>query len=309
LTISLTPHVIKGRLGKLAAHIVVALVALVVIGGATRVMEAGLACPDWPLCYGSLFPKGQMNVKVFLEWFHRLDAFFVEIAISLQMLFSWIYKSSLPRWFLFGNGLILLLVTLQASLGALTVINLLPSNVVMSHLLLGLILVALMSGLAQRLLSPGGIEPPLWWKLLSAVSLLSVFSQSLIGSRMATTWSVQRCISNGINCQWLDLHRLSAVPVVFFAVTLFLIAISLGGWFRSQWPFLLFILTLIIFQILIGVFSAHLHLNEPSLRVLHQLLASLLVACLSALCCRKQTLFSEDRSQKLLANSLEVCHG
>ena len=28
---------------------VVAVIALVVIGGATRVMEAGLACPDWPL--------------------------------------------------------------------------------------------------------------------------------------------------------------------------------------------------------------------------------------------------------------------
>ena len=36
------------KLALLASHLVVALVALVGIGGATRVMEAGLACPDWP---------------------------------------------------------------------------------------------------------------------------------------------------------------------------------------------------------------------------------------------------------------------
>ena len=64
---SLTP--IRLRLAQLAAHLVVALVALVVIGGATRVMEAGLACPDWPLCCGTLLPGRQMNLQVFLNGF------------------------------------------------------------------------------------------------------------------------------------------------------------------------------------------------------------------------------------------------
>lgn len=60
------------RLGLLASHLVVALVALVGIGGATRVMEAGLACPDWPLCYGRLLPGRQMNLQVFLSGFTGL---------------------------------------------------------------------------------------------------------------------------------------------------------------------------------------------------------------------------------------------
>ena len=64
---------------RLGSHSVLALIALIVIGGATRVMEAGLACPDWPLCYGSFSPFSHMNLKVFLEWFHRLDAFLVGI--------------------------------------------------------------------------------------------------------------------------------------------------------------------------------------------------------------------------------------
>ena len=49
---------------RLSSHLVVALVALVAVGGATRVMEAGLACPDWPLCYGTLLPGRQMNIQV-----------------------------------------------------------------------------------------------------------------------------------------------------------------------------------------------------------------------------------------------------
>ena len=72
---------LRRRLGLLSAHLVVAVIALVVIGGATRVMEAGLACPDWPLCFGSFLPGRQMNVQVFLEWFHRLDAFVIGIAL------------------------------------------------------------------------------------------------------------------------------------------------------------------------------------------------------------------------------------
>ncbi len=308
LTISRTPNVIKSRLGKLAAHIVVALIALVVVGGATRVMEAGLACPDWPLCYGSIFPKVQMNLKVFLEWFHRLDAFFVGIAISIQFLLSFIFKSFLPKWLPWINGILVILVVLQGSLGALTVVNLLPSTIVVSHLILGLLLVALMSGLTERLLAPNGIEPPFWWKFLSGASLFAVISQSLIGSRMATTWSAQRCLTNGLNCHWLDLHRLSALPVALFVLILLLSSIFVGGRFRSQLPSLLFILTLIIFQVMVGILSVHLNLNQPFVRVLHQLLASLLVACLSSVCCRKVTPFS-DSSKHSEEISLEICHG
>jgi cytochrome c oxidase assembly protein subunit 15 len=38
---------------------------LMALGSATRVMNAGLACPDWPLCYGELVPRQQMNLQVF----------------------------------------------------------------------------------------------------------------------------------------------------------------------------------------------------------------------------------------------------
>ncbi len=306
---SFTPQSIRNFLGKLSAHIVVALIALVAIGGATRIMEAGLACPDWPLCYGSFFPRGKMNLQVFLEWFHRLDAFFVGIAISLQFVLSFIYKSILPRWLPLLNGFILFLIALQGGLGALTVIDLLPSIIVMSHLFLALSLVGLMSGLTQALLNTDGAETPFWWKALSIGSLLIVILQSLFGSRMATTWGAQSCLINSSDCKWLYIHRLSAFPVVFFVLIFIITSISFGGWFRSQWPFLLVVLCLLGLQIFLGIFSLNLGLNEPLVRVAHQIIASMLVAFLSALSFRRPNKESLISLKKLRDTSLEVCHG
>ncbi len=292
----------------MGAHIVVALIALVVIGGATRVMEAGLACPDWPLCYGSFFPKGRMNIQVFLEWFHRLDAFFVGIAISGQFLISVIFRSLLPKWLPWINGFVFFLIVLQGALGALTVVDLLPSSVVMGHLFLAFTLVALMSGLVQRLLEPNQVSSPIWWRVMSRGAVAMVIAQSLIGSRMATTWSAQRCLSNGIDCQWLEIHRISAYPVSTLIFAFVIFSIIAGGWSLSQWPLLLSVLLLLILQIFLGVLSVHFSLQEPLLRVSHQLLASLLVACLAALSCRRPTL-SSIKTKNFEDTSLEVCHG
>ncbi len=307
--VRLTSVVIKSRLGTLSAHIVVALIALVVIGGATRVMEAGLACPDWPLCYGSLFPAGRMNIQVFLEWFHRLDAFFVGIAISIQLTLSLFFKSYLPKWLPWFYGLIFFLLLLQGGLGALTVIELLPPLVVMTHLSLALTLVALMSGLTQILLSTDGNKSPFWWQVLTGGSLFAVIAQSLVGSRMATTWAAQRCIAIGSDCKWLDLHKISAVPVVICIFALIITSCFAGGWFRSQWPIFLFVSILLAGQIFLGVLSVQSQLHEPLLRVFHQLFACLLVGSFSALLCRRPSVESLDDFENSQDTALEVCHG
>ena len=168
------------RLGQLAAHVVVALIALVVIGGATRVMEAGLACPDWPLCYGSFLPGRQMNLQVFLEWFHRLDAFFVGIVLITQFAFSLYWAKTLPKWLPWIYGFLTLLVSLQGFLGALTVLQLLPSLVVMAHLVVAFTLVAIMSGVTQQLLNPGKSIFPTWLRCFGFLSLFAVIAQSLL---------------------------------------------------------------------------------------------------------------------------------
>ena len=105
------------RLGLLSAHLVVAVIALVVIGGATRVMEAGLACPDWPLCFGSFLPGRQMNVQVFLEWFHRLDAFVIGIALVVMAVATMLQRRQLPGWLPWLAIGLMVLVAMQGGLG------------------------------------------------------------------------------------------------------------------------------------------------------------------------------------------------
>ena len=297
------------RLGQLAAHVVVALIALVVIGGATRVMEAGLACPDWPLCYGSFLPGRQMNLQVFLEWFHRLDAFFVGIVLITQFVLSLYWAKLLPKWLPWTYGFLTLLVAFQGFLGALTVLQLLPSLVVVAHLAVAFALVAIMSGVTQKLLSPGKLILPNWLRSLGFVSLLSVIAQSLLGSRVATSWAAHRCLNFGDSCNLLLLHRTSALPVSLLVVSFVIISFTQRDVFINQWPYLVTITFLIISQIFLGVFSIKLGLSEPGLIIGHQLVACLLVAVISALNFKGRDIDESSKSFFITESTLETCHG
>ncbi len=286
MTIS-SRHFIRRRLAGLASHLVVAIVVLVVLGGATRVMEAGLACPDWPLCYGTFLPAGQMNLQVFLEWFHRLDAFIIGMALLVQLGLTILWRSKLPYWLPWVSLALLFLVLLQGGLGALTVLQLLPPLVVTAHLALALFLLAGVSGLSQSLSSEVDTFSPLWWRIMSSVSLFGVMAQCLLGSGMATQWAHQICFEQGELCQWLNWHGGFAVPVALCVLSYVMTSLFASEWSRSQWPFLVSVLGLIAIQIALGYFSVIYGLSTPILIVAHQLVAALLVAFLSALLFKK----------------------
>ena len=303
-----TPSLMQ-RLAQVMAHLVVAVIALVVIGGATRVMEAGLACPDWPLCFGTFLPGRQMNVQVFLEWFHRLDAFLVGLALLVTSVFTLIRRRRLPPWLPPVCVVLVGLVALQGGLGALTVTRLLPSGVVTSHLALALTLVALLSALTQRLLKPDSGWGPLWWRALAAVALIGVFTQCLLGAGMATSWAAQRCLAGGEACQWLSIHSTAATPVAVLVLLFVLVGVLVGGWSRSQWPGLLAAAALVGVQVGLGLMTLRLGLSQPLITVAHQAVAALLVAVLAALAVRgpsRERRVGHDLSDSVV---LEVCHG
>ncbi len=300
---------LRRRLGSLSAHLVVAVIALVVIGGATRVMEAGLACPDWPLCFGSFLPGRQMNVQVFLEWFHRLDAFVIGIALVVMAVATTLQRRQLPRWLPWLAIGLMVLVAMQGGLGALTVTQLLPSAVVTAHLALALTLVALLSGVTQRLLHPAAAVAQLWWRIGASHRLLSVFVQCLLGGRMATAWAGQRCLAGGEACQLVLSHRLTAMPVVVVVLGFAGAAVLAGGWARQQWPWLGGAVLLVLVQVALGVLTLRLGLSQPAVTVAHQLVAALLIALLAALLVRSPDRPSPSRSVVLDDTSLEACHG
>ena len=303
------PPLLMHRLAQVIAHLVVAVIALVVIGGATRVMEAGLACPDWPLCFGVFLPGRQMNLQVFLEWFHRLDAFIVGMAMLMIMGVTIVRRQRLPGWLPPICFALVCLVALQGALGALTVVRLLPSAIVTSHLALALTLVVLLSALTQRLLNPVMGWGPLWWRVLSVGALLVVVGQCLLGGWMATSWAAQRCLAGGDACRWLALHRFGAMPAAGLVVLFVVVALLVGGWSRSQWPGLVGAAVLVVVQAALGVFTLRLGLSEPLVTVAHQAVAALLVAVLAALAVRGPSLDvvqAPDLSDSVV---LDACHG
>ena len=312
------------QLQWLTAHLLVALVALVVIGGATRVMQAGLACPDWPLCYGSFLPGRQMNLQVFLEWFHRLDAFVVGIGVLVLATTTLLKRKLLPRWLPWLSGACLFLVAFQGALGALTVTLLLPPGIVTAHLATALLLVMLVSVCHQLLEaaapSPGaqplasgsagasgmptanpaqsssgpfsGLVPasaqaaPPWWPWLAGLATLLVAAQSLLGGLMATQWAASLCFSAGSGCAWLGAHRLAATPAALGVLVLAGATVLVPSWCRQQRPLAATAALLVVSQVALGVTSLRLQLSVPAVTIAHQLVAALLLAILAALSCR-----------------------
>ena len=307
-----THNIIQQRLAQLSAHLVIAIIILVVIGGATRVMEAGLACPDWPLCYGSLLPREQMNIKVFLEWFHRLDAFVVGLILIVQLGAAIAWQRKLPHWFLWVAASLVLLVVMQGFLGALTVTYLLPGIIITAHLGLALTLLAIVSALTQCLQASSHVMTPLWWRLSSSACLLAVLGQCLLGARMATNWSVRRCLTSGGSCELLGLHRVVAIAVTVLLLLFVALALAAGGWFRQQWPLLALLTSLTIAQVALGMATLRLGLSQSILTIGHQLVGALLVALMASLAARRPTVSPGTPVIPAVADSnisLEPCHG
>ena len=278
----------------ITSHLVVGVIALIVIGGSTRVMEAGLACPDWPLCYGSLLPGKQMNMQVFLEWFHRLDAFLVGLALIALNGIVVLRRSLLPQWLPWCTLTALLLVAIQGGLGALTVTSLLASMSVTAHLGTALVLLLHLCAIDQALrcklqsLDPGAISLvlpprlPRWWWPLPLTVMVAIFAQCLVGALMASQWAADRCLDLGESCFWLTNHRLLAYPVLLGLVFMSIGAAFLPGSHRMLKFFSFLAVAFGMGQVLIGRFNLMVHLAIPWLTISHQLIAALLVALLGA---------------------------
>lgn len=107
---------------------------LIVVGALVRAHDAGLSCPDWPLCHGQVVPS--FDLKIAFEWGHRVFAGSISlglVALSWLGLRSGAVKGPLrPRlaaaW--------VLLIT-QIVFGGLTVLLQLAPWTVSVHLILG----------------------------------------------------------------------------------------------------------------------------------------------------------------------------
>jgi cytochrome c oxidase assembly protein subunit 15 len=107
---------------------------LIVLGALVRAHGAGLACPDWPLCFGDVIPR--FDFKVAWEVGHRYVGWAfgaAYLALGWGVLREPALRRSAGATWALGFGLL----ALQGLLGALTVWQLLAAWSVTSHLIVG----------------------------------------------------------------------------------------------------------------------------------------------------------------------------
>jgi cytochrome c oxidase assembly protein subunit 15 len=144
------------KLGRAFFALAALTYGLIVLGALVRAHGAGLACPDWPLCFGDVIP--QLDFKVAFEFGHRV------VAGSVALLFTGLAWATLRRPVL-GPALrpalaiAALLLAVQIVLGGLTVLKLLATWTVTSHLVTGNAFALALVLIGRRLLELAGPAP------------------------------------------------------------------------------------------------------------------------------------------------------
>ncbi len=122
----------------------------IILGAWVRLTGSGMSCPDWPLCYGMIFPTPEKIQKlegvdytyfqIFLEWIHRANAAFIIGPICIIFSFYLLFNKKINIFYKKYAYALLFLLLIQGGLGGLTVFK---SNIPWSvavHLLFAFLL-------------------------------------------------------------------------------------------------------------------------------------------------------------------------
>ena len=260
--------------------LIAASVGLIALGGATRAMNAGLSCPDWPLCFWQVIPD--VHYEVYYEFLHRVLAGIVGLlVIGIQGFL--LFHPRTTKLTKLVAVLSILILFVQIVLGALTVLQLLKSSVVTLHLACGVGLFSLLlwnywsatdslgaknnetlpepkvliENSATRKNDDGFWIPLKFW---SVGLFLCIFAQIILGGLVSTNYAGLACPDFPLCLgSWIPtlqgliglhvLHRFGAYFVFALVLTNF--------WFNRQSPLYSqnsrWLLGLVLVQILLGI--------------------------------------------------------
>ena len=258
--------------------------ALIVLGALVRANGAGLACPDWPLCFGDVVPE--FDLIVAFEWSHRV------LAGSISLLFvgaaTFCIRDPDIRPAL-RNLIVVTAVVLavQVLLGALTVWQLLASWTVVSHLVIGNVFALCLAFTARALFRLDAPKPrtaagQLLRGSLAATGIL-LLAQVILGGLVSSTYAGLACsdwpaCNAGVYFPSFEgalgthlLHRLGAYALA--------LAVLVTAWLGRATPGLHGLLRgaaiLVVVQVAVGVANVLLRL-PVEITGLHSGLAALL---------------------------------
>lgn len=257
------------------------------LGAYTRLTDAGLACPDWPNCYGQLtaphtpsqlamaakqYPLSPVNVKkAWTEMVHRYAAL-AEGTFILLLCFSLTLAQKAKDMTLWILGLVLFcLLAIQIALGMFTVTEKLRPMIVLAHLLTGISILSVLWWVYLDLHLPNKmtygpandhVTPWLW------VGALIVIVQITLGGLVSSHYAGLACIDFPFcNGHWLPplqwhnmtsdllsihmLHRIGAlVTCIYFSLFAFIL-ITIPP-FRTL---ALLLLALVALQVTLGILN------------------------------------------------------
>ena len=195
---------------KLVLISVILTLCVVVFGAYVRLTDAGLGCPDWPGCYGTLtvpesiesienaqqaFPESPVETdKAWIEMIHRYLAGILGIIIFIVAFLSYKNRDEIKvpliiPFFLVG------LLCFQAALGMWTVTMLLKPAIVSLHLMGGMTILGLLTFITHRhwgsVNHTAVLDPAA--RFFIRLSLLLLFIQILLGGWTSTNYAALAC--------------------------------------------------------------------------------------------------------------------
>jgi len=146
-SLSLSTTIDTTKLNTILGVTILFLYFLMVMGTFVTSTGSGLACPDWPLCYGSVTPP--LKLSIWFEWGHRLLGGITGLLIITSTLLVWRRYRGAPRLL---TGIVLGLLSLAVLIGGITVLieapyldTVIRIAIVSSHLIIAtLVLISLL---------------------------------------------------------------------------------------------------------------------------------------------------------------------
>ena len=135
---------------RLTLASLVANAGIVVTGGAVRLTDSGLGCPDWPRCSGASYtPTAEAAGHAFIEFGNRMLTFVLVAVVAATLVAVLRHRPRRTAPVRLATVLVLG-IPAQAVLGGITVRTGLNPWTVMGHLLLSMVLIGIAVTLHQR---------------------------------------------------------------------------------------------------------------------------------------------------------------
>jgi len=270
--------------------LLVMIIGLMALGAGVRAMNAGLSCPDWPLCFGKLVPD--FHPAVWFEFVHRAYAGVVAL-IFFATCGHVLFRRGFPPAARRAAGAGFLVLLLQIAAGGLTVLWKVKWFTVTSHLMLATLfftsVLSMLLAIQPRVVKAKNSPAPCALAWLSGVIAAAIFMQIFVGGVVAATYAGSVCVDWPLcNGQWFPtwqgaiglqiIHRMIAyglaVILLVFAGVMF--AKRRAPWMTPQLLNLSLLGSSIVFiQIGVGVANLVLFI-PPAVTVLHQTVGILL---------------------------------